>query len=74
VGNEGVSKEMIIDGMFDKSIRKLDKCEARALARIMGFDQFALDDYIDRWVVIKIDSPKKIKSSSGKYLKNKEKK
>ena len=58
--------------MKDKSIRKLTITEARTISLIMGFDILALDDYIDRWVEIKIQSPKKIKSCGGQCYKNKE--
>jgi len=58
--------------MKDKSIRKLTISDARSLSLIMGFDILALDDYIDRWVEIKIQSPKKIKSCGGQCYKNKE--
>jgi hypothetical protein len=71
----GIGKDIDVlegDEMKDKSIRKLEEFEARQLSRIMGFDTHALDSYIDRWVEIKILSPKKIKSCGGQYLKNTE--
>jgi hypothetical protein len=61
---------MPIEKMTNRSIRKLTKCEARDLARVMGYND--LDEYIDRWCRITIESPNNVRGVSGTIYKNQE--
>jgi hypothetical protein len=51
--------------MKDQSIRKLTLQECRALAKVMGYYQEALDDYDGRFTKIRLNSPKRVDSWDG---------
>jgi hypothetical protein len=60
--------------MKDQSIRKLTNGDCRYLAVVMGFTDHALDDYTDRFVKIKITSPKRISTMGGRQIYSNENK
>jgi hypothetical protein len=62
----------MIEKMTTKSIRKLTKCEARDLCRVMGFDYISLEGYVDRWCRITIESPHNVRGVSGTVYTNPE--